>query len=41
MKRWKKDHKFLKEELRVWVEMKNFDDVYDKLRTKIIQKYSE
>lgn len=28
IKWWKKDKKFLKEELRAWVEMKNFDEIY-------------
>lgn len=36
LKRLQKDKKFLKEELRVWVQMKNFDEVYQKIREKII-----
>ena len=41
VKWWHKDKKFLKEELRVWVEMANFDQVYDKIRDKIVKAHPQ
>lgn len=32
---WNKDTKFLKEEIRQWVEMKNYDEIYEKVRKAI------
>lgn len=32
---WSKDKRFLKEELKLWVSMKNFDEVYEKVRKAI------
>lgn len=32
---WEKDKRFLKEELRQWMEMKNYDEVYEKIRKAI------
>ena len=39
---WNKDTKFLKEEIRQWVEMKNYDEIYEKVRKAIqsIRKWS-
>lgn len=35
MEWWEKDKRFLKEELKLWVSMKNFDEVYEKVRKAI------
>lgn len=33
---WNKDKRFLREELRQWVTMKNFDEIYEKIRKSVV-----